>query len=287
MLGQPLQHDPGTVCAYSNFGYTLLSRVIEIVTGKGYEQAVRELFLDDSGVARSESYLGSSLVSKMPPYESEYYCPGCPMTDSCFDFSTYPQKVPFHCGGEPLEAATGCGSWVSSAQQLVQIMAAISEPHCNGTLASNEHSCLLWRTSVDTLTRNSGCVDVASLAAEIMGTDDASYGHGIFVSGSEDDLAWGHDGDYLGSHSHLVRGNSTYDNCAWAMISNALFDGDMNPMMKEAVACVGDSWPEGFQVQLLEPPSDTGTSSPGHRIASSFLLPVFSFMPAWLLSVLL
>jgi len=140
------------------------------------------------------------------------------------------------------------------------------------------------------LTRNSGCIDVASLATEIMRTEDAKYGHGIFVSGSENDLAWGHDGDYLGSHSHLVRGNSTYDNCAWAIISNALSDGDMNPMMKEAVACVGDSWPEGFQVQLLEPPSETGTStgtSSGQRVASCLLHSILGSMTVWLLSVFL
>ena len=33
MAGQPLQFEPGTDRAYSNFGYCLLGRVIERVTG--------------------------------------------------------------------------------------------------------------------------------------------------------------------------------------------------------------------------------------------------------------
>ncbi len=36
MLGEPLQTDPGTHYAYSNFGYCVLGRVVEKVTGKSY-----------------------------------------------------------------------------------------------------------------------------------------------------------------------------------------------------------------------------------------------------------
>lgn len=41
----PLKTKPGTAYAYSNFGYCLLGRVIEKVTEKTYEEAVKELVL--------------------------------------------------------------------------------------------------------------------------------------------------------------------------------------------------------------------------------------------------
>ena len=43
MLRRPLQFEPGARDAYSNFGYCLLGRVIEKVTGKSYEEFVRGL----------------------------------------------------------------------------------------------------------------------------------------------------------------------------------------------------------------------------------------------------
>jgi N-acyl-D-amino-acid deacylase len=41
MLGQPLDFTPGTKSVYSNFGYAVLGRIIERVTGTNYEQWVR------------------------------------------------------------------------------------------------------------------------------------------------------------------------------------------------------------------------------------------------------
>jgi CubicO group peptidase (beta-lactamase class C family) len=45
MLGRPLDFDPGTESQYSNFGYIVLGLVIEKVTGKPYEEAVRAITL--------------------------------------------------------------------------------------------------------------------------------------------------------------------------------------------------------------------------------------------------
>src|SRR5262249_3504 len=42
MLRHPLEFDPGIKYAYSNFGYCLLGRVIEKVSGQSYEQYVRK-----------------------------------------------------------------------------------------------------------------------------------------------------------------------------------------------------------------------------------------------------
>lgn len=58
MLGQPLQFDPGERYAYSNFGYCVLGRVIEKVTGKSYfdyvgNEVCRPLGITDIKLARN------------------------------------------------------------------------------------------------------------------------------------------------------------------------------------------------------------------------------------------
>jgi CubicO group peptidase (beta-lactamase class C family) len=45
MLGRPLDFEPGTKSQYSNFGYIVLGLVIEKVTGRPYEEAVRSITL--------------------------------------------------------------------------------------------------------------------------------------------------------------------------------------------------------------------------------------------------
>ena len=50
MLSEPLDFDPGEGYAYSNFGYCVLGRVIEAVTGQPYEEAVRERVLAPLGI---------------------------------------------------------------------------------------------------------------------------------------------------------------------------------------------------------------------------------------------
>lgn len=54
------QNDPGKVYEYSNFGYSILGRVIEAVTDQSYEDAVRDDVLSAVGVSRME-IAGNSL----------------------------------------------------------------------------------------------------------------------------------------------------------------------------------------------------------------------------------
>ncbi|MCW1921429.1 beta-lactamase family protein [Luteolibacter arcticus] len=42
----PLRNDPGTSYAYSNFGYCVLGRIVEKLTGKRYDEHVQEAVLD-------------------------------------------------------------------------------------------------------------------------------------------------------------------------------------------------------------------------------------------------
>src|ERR1043166_9468203 len=62
MLGQPLDFEPGTRYAYSNFGYCLLGRVIEKLGRMPYESFVRREVLEPMGIHRMR--LGASLEAE-------------------------------------------------------------------------------------------------------------------------------------------------------------------------------------------------------------------------------
>jgi len=68
---QPLVNVPGTAYAYSNFGYCLLGRVIEKVTGQTYEAAAKALVLTPAGVS-DMTIAGNTLADRLPG-EVKYY----------------------------------------------------------------------------------------------------------------------------------------------------------------------------------------------------------------------
>ncbi len=64
MKGMPLDFNPGEKFAYSNFGYIILGRVIERVSGMPYEEYVRARVLGPVGANRTRQ--GSSLMRDLP-----------------------------------------------------------------------------------------------------------------------------------------------------------------------------------------------------------------------------
>jgi CubicO group peptidase (beta-lactamase class C family) len=68
---QPLLDTPGHAHRYSNFGYCVLGRVIETVTGQTYANAVRNLILAPSGVTQM-TIAGNTAAERQYP-EAIYY----------------------------------------------------------------------------------------------------------------------------------------------------------------------------------------------------------------------
>ncbi|WP_435316927.1 serine hydrolase [Haloarchaeobius sp. TZWSO28] len=54
VANRPLQTEPGTSYQYSNFGYCVLGRIIEAVSGQSYEDYVRTAILAPAGISRME-----------------------------------------------------------------------------------------------------------------------------------------------------------------------------------------------------------------------------------------
>lgn len=50
---QPLQFEPGTRMAYSNFGYVLLGRIVEVVSGQPYERHLQRHIFAPAGMRRT------------------------------------------------------------------------------------------------------------------------------------------------------------------------------------------------------------------------------------------
>src|SRR6059036_2691362 len=83
MLGQPLDFDPGTRYAYSNFGYCVLGRVIEQITGTSYQKFVQEKVLAPIGIRLMR--IGASLADKRAVGEVRYYTPHDETAKSVFN----------------------------------------------------------------------------------------------------------------------------------------------------------------------------------------------------------
>lgn len=120
MAGEPLDFDPGTKAAYSNFGYCLLGRVIEKASGRPYIDYVRDEVLAPVGLTRVA--LGRSLPTDRDPAEPVYI-------DGGFGPNVMrpPEKkelVPAPDGTFHLEAMDAHGGLIGPANEVAQFLRA-------------------------------------------------------------------------------------------------------------------------------------------------------------------
>jgi CubicO group peptidase (beta-lactamase class C family) len=241
MFGRYLDFTPGTDYAYSNFGFCILGRVIEQVTGQTYEEAVRDLFLNPSGVKPEEMYLGSTRLHDIPEFEAEYFCPDCDLVDSVFPSDENKARSPY--GGWSLEAMDSHGGWVASAVQLMNMLAVVHPPHCNNAESGSGVlvDCLLSQESFDDI------VDEPGMDGEEVDTE--WYGMGFGVQRENGGFNLSHEGRLDGTRTEFVLTNYGY---AWAFLANIRdIDGSIYDLMWEAVGCVEDNggdWPADFKV---------------------------------------
>lgn len=116
MLGEQLDFTPGTRAAYSNFGYCVLGRVIEQVSGMSYEQYVQTQVLAPLGI--TDMRIGGTRLSERAPNEVKYYAP----LGQAPRVSVYPGEgyVPFAYGGYYMPALDAHGGWIATAEDLVR-----------------------------------------------------------------------------------------------------------------------------------------------------------------------
>lgn len=200
MLGQPLDFDPGSRFAYSNFGYAILGRVIERVSGMPYEDYVRTAVLAPAGISRMR--IGRTRLSERATDEVKYYQPGASTVDVDLVPSVFPGEgqVPSTYGGFHVEAMDSHGGWLASAVDLARFgVATDGRP-----------------TPADILLPGS-IIAMTSRNTEVWPTGPSWYGLGWGVRPPPQDNWW-HGGSLPGTSSTLVR---SYHGFTWAAVFNA------------------------------------------------------------------
>lgn len=227
MMGKPLQFDPGTDYNYSNFGYALLGRIIETISGESYEAFVREQVLSASGACMS---LGHSLQSQSWPKEVKYYdYPGAPLTSSVFGTGL----VPWPDGGFYLEAMDSHGGWVASPIDYLRFVLSVD--------GRDDRPQILSLSAVSTM--------ISQPSIPVWAGSPAWYALGWMVRPSHGDANWWHLGSLPGTSTIVVR---NYDGVVWAAFFNSrpanpdAFFSDLDNGMWTALSGV-TNWPSDDQ----------------------------------------
>lgn len=235
MSGQPVDYPPGAAFYYSNFGYLLLGRVIERVTGSTYEDAARRLLLGPLRIdgMRSGRTLPQFRADGEVTYHSALTAP------TVMDGSG--RSVPRPYGGYNVENLDAVGGWLASPVDLAR-----------------------FASMFDSVTPGWSVLDPDSIermfAPPAIGPrpDGAYYGCGWFVRPVNGKRTIVHDGSAPGTTSSLVR---RWDGLGWAVVfsqrddrSPAAYGQEIDNLLGRA-ANVIQRWPahDLFEEYLTAP----------------------------------
>lgn len=223
MLKQRLSFAPGTGYAYSNFGYNVLGRVIEEISGQSYETHVKENVLAPMGISRMQ--IGHTRKSQRIEGEVHYYGGG--LVDSVFPDQGL---VPRPYGGFHLEAMDAHGGWVGSSIDLLRFMTRVDG----------------WASIADMLSDNT--LQTMTARPQIPRWQGSNWYYALGWSVRPQPGNWWHNGSQPGTSSILVRAGQQGRKLAWAAVFNSRppswqrFNSEMDGALWEAVGNVS-SWP--------------------------------------------
>jgi CubicO group peptidase (beta-lactamase class C family) len=218
MKGMPLDFNPGERHVYSNFGYAILGRVIERLSGMRYEDYVRARVLQPVGANRTRS--GKTRLNDALPDEVRYYVSGmglnAPMVPSVFPGGG---TVPLNYGGYHLEAMDASGAWVSSTVDLLRFTVSVD-----------------GRASPPDILSAGSVEEMTSSGATVCADGACYYAAGWLVRPVQSGATWWHGGDLPGTKSILVR---SYYNISWVALFNTgvpnTFVGELDAALWQAL----------------------------------------------------
>ncbi len=120
VLNRRLGFHPGAGKRYSNFGYMLLSKIIEKKSGKSYWDYVTEKVLNPSGCYAFKP--ATNYYEEKYPMEVKYYSPDNELVE---EFNGSGRMVDRCYGGANINGLKGAGGWITSAADLIRFVAYI------------------------------------------------------------------------------------------------------------------------------------------------------------------
>ena len=227
MLGRPLDFAPGERFAYSNFGYCVLGRMIEKLTGQNYEAYVRQQVLAPLGIRSMQ--IGKTLEGQRVRGEVKYYLHDnrqSPAVSGCI----LGKRVAVPYGAWCLEAMDAHGGWIASAIDLVRFAAAFDDPAKCKVLNEASIATMFARPASETGERYYAC------------------GWSVVDRGNKGKPNHWHTGGLDGTSTLLVRRG---DGLNWAVLFNAgrdekgeFFCNKIDPLVHRAADEVQE-WPDG------------------------------------------
>jgi N-acyl-D-amino-acid deacylase len=196
MRGQPLNFDPGSKYVYSNFGYAILGRIIERVTGMSYEQYVRTNVLAPMGITGMRT--GQTLSAGQLPNEVRYYSDGA--NGANIFPGAEPATVALPYGTWYMEAMDSHGGWVASVIDYVKLMNA---------LEGRRGKAFLQPSSIAAMT---ACPPIPQYQGL-----NSWYGFGLVVVQEPAGEIWWHNGGLDGTETYEIRTDNGFD---WVVFFN-------------------------------------------------------------------
>ena len=120
-LKMKLRDKPGRSSQYSNIGYLMLSRIIEKVSGEDYESYLQKNVLIPAGCY--DMHLANNYYEEKYPNEVKYY--GSSPKDKIYAYDGSGEKKLREYGGNNIRGLMGAGAWVSSAAELMRLVASV------------------------------------------------------------------------------------------------------------------------------------------------------------------
>lgn len=190
-LSQQLDFDPGARYAYSNFGYSILGRVIEAVTGRPYEDHIKEVIFKPLGLDSMQ--IGGTLLNERLPNEVRYYAIDDQKATAVVGPQAGKAEVPINYGGWQERTLDSHGGFVGTAIDVAKLGAAFD--YVDGVTRGG---ILNAETTRQMLTPH------ATVSPAKDGSPLQSYGYGWMLAGEGDKIIARHSGVLPGTGAMLM-----------------------------------------------------------------------------------
>ncbi len=239
-MGQSLDFTPCSQYAYSNFGYCVLGRVIEKVSGVSYEKYVQTTVLAPMGIHSMR--IGRGRLSERFPHEVRYYDSENRTERSVFSADGL-DPVPLPYAFASPQTMDAHGGWIASAVDVARFMAKLDVPGKRPLLSKATVATMFARPE-------------PPLGLDPDGAPSAAYyalGWQVRPVGNDGKANYWHNGAMPGTSTLMVR---LSNGLSWVILFNSRADGAIDGLLHQAAAKV-TAWPE----QNLFPVYGEGSST--------------------------